>query len=1112
MVFTPFTDNRGTADFRGWKPASAFQGAAPLNRPGTGDGALSAAGMATLALACAAALYQMALAWLNANVAPVPDSLIAATDGAVVLAALGLALCLRPAIAAMAIAAITLNFALLAALSGTFSPKSIRDLLVPAAFLILGLATAGTKAPQRAFVVIGVLVVAVGLIEWLFRAPFLSAFDPQSYFFTRGGVRLESIEHLPEHTLGNGQRWGDRYMLPFLGPQRLGSIFLEPVSLANFGVLAMVVAGVNWIRRNPRMAIFAFAVGAFAIIGSDSRFGLLAGAAVLALAIAPAFVQRLLPVVLPGLFVAGLIVVAALHTGAFDDDFGGRTALSGSLLASMSLPEVLGLSAERSFVDAGYYYVFASYGIVFCALAWIGFCAIPAQSQAALYAKAAIGLLACALLCVSGTSLFALKFSALVWLLLGAYVGARASAPFHATAPSPFPSSLRSPHLLAPVAAFSPPPPRTPLQPASRFRALGMATARTSGPARTFYSVPGSIGSLSIVHVVRQFHPAVGGLESVVLNLARQQAEAGHSVRVVTLNTVFSDPSAVLPDREMLDGIEIVRVPWFGSKRYPVALSVNRAIGKPDIVHVHAIDFFVDWIALTRRWRKGAPVVVSTHGGFFHSRFASRLKEVFFATVTRFSLSRCAAIIAISQPDHDRFRKIAPANTVLLENGVDVMKFSGAASASPQKCAITWSRWSTNKRIDRLLAAFAALHAADPEWRLILAGSPGDLSEADMRGPIDTLRLTGAVDLMVRPSDAELRGAIGRASVFVSASEYEGFGVSTVEAMSAGLVPAISAIPAHQAILRAAPHGTTTGFRTPARAAEAIAAAWQDLQANPQRTRQDLMDASQNWAWSRVAERTNEIYGRVLGRTTRRLVRLDITVATQAEAVRLIDAAEARPQPMRIAFANAHTIRLAMNDETYAEALNTFCIFNDGVGVDWASRRLFAQDFPDNLNGTDFVPHYFLNSAVNHRVFLFGARRGVAERAAAALESQWGGRHTIAGVHHGEVPERDWASIAGLIRETGATFVLVAMGNPKQELWLARHLDAAGCAAGMGVGALFDFLSGRVERAPEWMRAVRLEWAFRILKEPGRLWERYLVGGLVFAGGVSRQKSRRRLI
>jgi alpha-1,3-mannosyltransferase len=79
------------------------------------------------------------------------------------------------------------------------------------------------------------------------------------------------------------------------------------------------------------------------------------------------------------------------------------------------------------------------------------------------------------------------------------------------------------------------------------------------------------------------------------------------------------------------------------------------------------------------------------------------------------------------------------------------------------------------------------------------------------------------------------------------------------------------------------------------------------------------------------------------------------------------------------------------------------------------------------------------------------------------------------------------------------------MGDPKQELWLTEHLPQTGCRLGIGVGALFDFMAGAVPRAPAWMQSLRLEWLYRMMQEPRRLWRRYLVGMPMFLLRVGKQ-------
>ena len=127
-----------------------------------------------------------------------------------------------------------------------------------------------------------------------------------------------------------------------------------------------------------------------------------------------------------------------------------------------------------------------------------------------------------------------------------------------------------------------------------------------------------------------------------------------------------------------------MRIPYFGSKRYPIALSVLRHIRDADIVHVHGIDFFFDLSCLDAPFHR-RKLVVSTHGGFFHTGFAARLKRFYFNTVTRLSLSWYAGVAAVGVADDTTVPPIAGAGVWLIENGVDVDKYAGASSATPPK-------------------------------------------------------------------------------------------------------------------------------------------------------------------------------------------------------------------------------------------------------------------------------------------------------------------------------------------------------------------------------------------------------------------------------------------
>lgn len=366
-----------------------------------------------------------------------------------------------------------------------------------------------------------------------------------------------------------------------------------------------------------------------------------------------------------------------------------------------------------------------------------------------------------------------------------------------------------------------------------------------------------------VVHVVRQFLPNRGGLEDVVYNLVRRSLADGYRVRVVTLNSLFTDRTKELSARETIDGIEVVRIPWRGSTRYPVAPEVLKHISDADLVHVHAIDFFFDFLALTRIFHR-KKMIATTHGGFFHTQRFAAIKKIWFQTLTRFSASRYEAVIGCSQSDLETFRTIAPRRTHVIENGTDTSKFAGAASTEPRKRMVTIGRFSVNKRLERLIDTLAELCRRDPAWQLDIVGVPSDLSVADLETLIAERGLSGHVLLRAGLSNAEIRTLLGRASIFASASDYEGFGLVAIEAMSAGLLPVLEGNAAYRAL--AGRHGEIriSDFSDPATAASAIEAAHAELVADPG-LRERLIAEAESYSWEGAAARYRAWYDTIIG-------------------------------------------------------------------------------------------------------------------------------------------------------------------------------------------------------------------------------------------------------
>ena len=167
---------------------------------------------------------------------------------------------------------------------------------------------------------------------------------------------------------------------------------------------------------------------------------------------------------------------------------------------------------------------------------------------------------------------------------------------------------------------------------------------------------------------------------------------------------------------------------------------------------------------------------------------------------------------------------------------------------------------------------------------------------------------------------------------------------------------------------------------------------------------------------------------------------------------------------------------------------NTF-IINDGIGVDIATWLIHRTRFPENLNGTDFTPAFLQSLGDRARVFLFGGKPGIADRAADTLRSQFGVQ--VVGTSDGYEQAKDIDQLVDQINTSGANVLLVAMGNPLQERWILQERHRLNPTLLFGIGALLDFLDGDKARAPDWIRRCRLEWFYRLCLEPARLARRY---------------------
>ncbi len=435
---------------------------------------------------------------------------------------------------------------------------------------------------------------------------------------------------------------------------------------------------------------------------------------------------------------------------------------------------------------------------------------------------------------------------------------------------------------------------------------------------------------------------------------------------------------------------------------------------------------------------------------------------------------------------------------------MDIEKFRGLASPDAATL-IYFGRFAPNKELARLVSWFAGLSRRDRHWQLIIAGKPMGIGMEELLRLGRQLGVDDRLEVHDTPTDEQLKKLISRSSIYACASSYEGFGLAAIEASSAGLFPVLSDIAAFRQSLDQLGYGLVVDFDNPERWAESYASldrTFLDFRQGFRRGRVD--EAVKPFAWQTAAPNFDAMYNQILGRTRRTIGRVAVDVIDAKTALRkILDAAKAG-KPLMIAFCNAHTANIASKSEAMRHALGRATVLNDGLGIDLASRAIYGSPFPENLNGTDFVPLLMASATAPLRVFLLGAEMGVAEAAAANIAQRWPDI-AIAGTMHGFVRHDQSEEVLRKIEMSGANVVLVALGQPRQEIWAAEYFSRIAGPV-VCVGALLDFLAGRVPRAPALIRRLRMEWAFRLLVEPKRLWRRYLLGNIAFLGRVFGQR------
>jgi N-acetylglucosaminyldiphosphoundecaprenol N-acetyl-beta-D-mannosaminyltransferase len=234
---------------------------------------------------------------------------------------------------------------------------------------------------------------------------------------------------------------------------------------------------------------------------------------------------------------------------------------------------------------------------------------------------------------------------------------------------------------------------------------------------------------------------------------------------------------------------------------------------------------------------------------------------------------------------------------------------------------------------------------------------------------------------------------------------------------------------------------------------------------------------------------------------------IPVAAVTMQQTVQLVDNCIRNNDHIQHAVINAGKVVAMQKDKKlYDSVVNCDVINADGQSIVWAARFL-GKHLPERVAGIDLMENLMaLAHQKGYKCFFFGAKEEVVRRVTAMYASTYS-PEIIAGYRNGYYTQDEEESIARQIGESGANILFVAISSPKKEIFVDTHKDILNKVNfTMGVGGSFDVVGGITKRAPRWMQKTGLEWSFRFIQEPGRMWRRYLIGNCQFIKLVVKAK------
>jgi len=370
---------------------------------------------------------------------------------------------------------------------------------------------------------------------------------------------------------------------------------------------------------------------------------------------------------------------------------------------------------------------------------------------------------------------------------------------------------------------------------------------------------------IKILHVGNHTLPCIGGVESVIWQSAKEQARQGHHVEILVFNTCTR--GNILPAREEKDGVVIHRIPQkgFSFYRIPPEDELLRFAQDKDVIHIHGVGAWMDALAKRKKQLK-AKLVLTTHGGFFHTRKRGVLKWIYSKFFLPSSWNAMDGILYVSEGDREQFNFLPQEKTIVLPNGIEKQSIATPLPKKKPHTFLFLGRLSKNKRVDRLIDAFAEYSQTNMKAKLLIAGQDWEGIQHELEARARQKGGDGKILFLGSVSDDQRLSLLKESSVFVSASEYEGFGISAIEAMANGCMVCLNTIPSFSSFIT-----KERGFLVDYADTHAVVRTWKEIENMDEKQkiiqRKNAKKFAKTFGWNIIVKKQLEWYRSILNHT-----------------------------------------------------------------------------------------------------------------------------------------------------------------------------------------------------------------------------------------------------